>query len=138
MKALLAIISFQPGDGPSRGLLRDYEHSCGPSFAALVCREFPVGREPAGGLLHPLERGRAQQPVRGGGLRVLDQQGMARRRLLQKQTGRYLIYLQIVDRWNVAIVKLRCGWWRLEELCRVTMGHLRVTIGHLRLTIGYL
>ena len=48
------------------------------------------------------------------------------------------IYLQIVDRWNVAIVKLRCGWWRLEELCRVTMGHLRVTIGHLRLTIGYL
>ena len=40
------------------------------------------------------------------------------------------IYLQIVDRWNVAIVKLRCGWWRLEELCRVTMGHLRVTVGH--------
>ena len=76
---------------PSRDLLRDYEHSCGPSFAALVCREFPVGREPAGGLLHPLERGRAQQPVRGGGLRVLDQQGLARRRLLQKQTGRYLL-----------------------------------------------
>ena len=28
---------FQPsGEGPSRGLLRDYKPSCGPSFEALV------------------------------------------------------------------------------------------------------
>ena len=27
---------FQPGEGPSRGLLRDYEPSDGPSFQALV------------------------------------------------------------------------------------------------------
>ena len=26
---------FQPGEGPSRGLLRDYEPSDGPSFQAL-------------------------------------------------------------------------------------------------------
>ena len=28
---------FQLGEGPSRGLLRDYEPLCGPSFQALVC-----------------------------------------------------------------------------------------------------
>ena len=33
---------------------------------------------------------------------------------------------------------LRGGWWRLEEVCRVTMGHLRVTVGHLRVTLGHL
>ena len=27
---------FQPGEGPSRGLLRDYKPSCGPSFQALL------------------------------------------------------------------------------------------------------
>ena len=27
---------FQPGEGPSRGLLRDYESLCGPSFQALL------------------------------------------------------------------------------------------------------
>ena len=27
---------FQPGEGPSRGLLRNYEPLCGPSFEALV------------------------------------------------------------------------------------------------------
>ena len=27
---------FQPGEGPSRGLLRDYEALCGPSFQAPV------------------------------------------------------------------------------------------------------
>ena len=26
---------YQPGEGPSSGLLRDYEHLCGPSFQAL-------------------------------------------------------------------------------------------------------
>ena len=26
---------------------------------------------------------------------------------------------------------------RLEEVCRVNMGHLRVTIGHPRVTIGH-
>ena len=33
---------------------------------------------------------------------------------------------------------LRCGRWRLEEVCMVTIGHLRATIGHLRVTIGHL
>ena len=28
---------FPPGEGPSRDLLRDYKHSCEPSFEALVC-----------------------------------------------------------------------------------------------------
>ena len=28
--------------------------------------------------------------------------------------------------------------WRLEEVCRVTMGHRKVTIGHPRLTIVHL
>ena len=32
---------------------------------------------------------------------------------------------------------VRWGRWRLEEVCRVTMGHLRVTIGHLRVTVGH-
>ena len=32
---------------------------------------------------------------------------------------------------------LRLGRWRLGEVCRVTMGHLRVTIGHSRVTIGH-
>ena len=27
---------FQPGEGPSRGLLCDYKSSCGPSFQALL------------------------------------------------------------------------------------------------------
>ena len=27
---------FQPGEGPSRGLIRDYEPSDGPSFEALL------------------------------------------------------------------------------------------------------
>ena len=27
---------FQPGEGSCRGLLRDYEPSCGPSFEALA------------------------------------------------------------------------------------------------------
>ena len=30
------------------------------------------------------------------------------------------------------------GRWKLEEVCRVTMGHLRVTLGHLRVTTGHL
>ena len=29
----------QPGEGPSRGLLRDYEPSDGPSFQALLLTE---------------------------------------------------------------------------------------------------
>ena len=29
----------------------------------------------------------------------------------------------------------RGGKWMLEEVCRVTMGHIRVTVGHLRVTI---
>ena len=29
---------FQPGEDPSRGLLQDYEPSCGPSFEALIQR----------------------------------------------------------------------------------------------------
>ena len=31
---------FQPGEGPSRGLLRDYEPSDGPSFESLVFSAF--------------------------------------------------------------------------------------------------
>ena len=31
-----ALVGFHPGEGPSRGLLRDYEPSCGPSFEALA------------------------------------------------------------------------------------------------------
>ena len=31
---------FQPGEGPSRGLLCDYEPSDGPSFEALVVIRF--------------------------------------------------------------------------------------------------
>ena len=34
MKALVR--HFQPGEGPSRGLLRNYESSCVPSFEAVV------------------------------------------------------------------------------------------------------
>ena len=32
---------FQPGEGPSRGLLRNYEPTDGPSFEALVFRAAP-------------------------------------------------------------------------------------------------
>ena len=30
------------------------------------------------------------------------------------------------------------GWWKLGEVCRVTMSNLRVTIGHHRVTMGHL
>ena len=33
---------------------------------------------------------------------------------------------------------IRLGRWRLGEMCRVTMGHLKVTIGHHRVIIGHL
>ena len=29
-------VCLQPGEGPSRDILRDYEPSCGPSFEALM------------------------------------------------------------------------------------------------------
>ena len=32
---------FQPGEGPSRGLLRDYEPSDGP-FSSTICLPVPV------------------------------------------------------------------------------------------------
>ena len=35
-------IRFQPGEGPSKGLLRDYEPSCQPSFEALDSPLAPV------------------------------------------------------------------------------------------------
>ena len=35
MKAVVAAFNVQPGEGPSRGLLHDYEHSDG-TFQALV------------------------------------------------------------------------------------------------------
>ena len=35
-------VSFQPGEGLSRCLLRDYELSCGPSFVALIVTVTPV------------------------------------------------------------------------------------------------
>ena len=35
MKAVVSSC-FHPGECPGRGLLRDYEPSCGPSFQALV------------------------------------------------------------------------------------------------------
>ena len=43
---------FQPGEGPSRGLLRDYEPSDGPSFQVLVrrVREAP-GMSDQGGIM---------------------------------------------------------------------------------------
>ena len=42
MKALVS--RFQPGEGPSRGHLHDYDPSCGPSFQALL----PVRHQAAG------------------------------------------------------------------------------------------
>ena len=36
IKCESAISRFQPGEGPSRGLLHDYEPSCWPSFQALI------------------------------------------------------------------------------------------------------
>ena len=33
---------FQPGEGPSRGLLRDYKPSDGPSFQALLTTDLLV------------------------------------------------------------------------------------------------
>ena len=30
------------------------------------------------------------------------------------------------------------GWWKLGEVCRVTMSNFRVNIGHLRVTMGHL
>ena len=39
MKELVGSGRFKPEEGPSRGLLRDYESSDGPSFQALVHTE---------------------------------------------------------------------------------------------------
>ena len=47
MKAVVASSRFQPGEGPSRGLLRDYDPSDGPSFKAIVTSQInDVGRAP--------------------------------------------------------------------------------------------
>ena len=40
---------FQPGEGPSRGLLRDCENFADGSFAALVCAFQSAGLQRTGG-----------------------------------------------------------------------------------------
>ena len=42
---VLAVAGFQPREGPSRGLLCDYEPLFGPSFEALVQDEL-IGADP--------------------------------------------------------------------------------------------
>ena len=72
MKGESASRRFQPGEGPSRGLLRDYEPLDGPSFQAL-----PPGGET------PLREDADLQPDpdQGGGGRVRGLPGAVRRGL---------------------------------------------------------
>ena len=42
LKCKSASRRFQPGEGPSRGLLHDYEPSCGPSFEAPLFTSKPT------------------------------------------------------------------------------------------------
>ena len=56
---------FQPGEGPSRGLLRDYEPSDGPSFPSLCTADLVAGDDSVLLLgLVPLDhhRARGQRP----------------------------------------------------------------------------
>ena len=41
-----AVAGFQPREGPSRGLLCDYEPLCGPSFEALMTGEVTSQQSP--------------------------------------------------------------------------------------------
>ena len=41
MKAVIGSSRFQPGEGPSRGLLRDYEPSDGPFLSTNVTHDQP-------------------------------------------------------------------------------------------------